>query len=434
MQEYTNPTFKKMFLLKTILQPIAGLCFFAACTQPASKQQADAFVQKDTLSPAPPVQAISTEELTRYNKACDAFFDSLLLRRPGFNGCILVAKDGEVVYEKYAGFSNPAVHKDSLSSTSAFHLASVSKTFTAMAVMKLWEEGRLGLEDDMSKYFPKFPYPGITVKMLLSHRSGLPNYVHYMELHGWNKKKMVSNADVLFSLYSMHPGLEFASGKHFSYCNTNFALLALIIEKVTGHSYADYLKQTFFTPLGMNNTYVFDLNDTASAMRSYEANNRPFRLEYLDAVYGDKNIYSTTRDMLKWDQALYNGRLFKQATLDSAFAGYSFEKEGKRNYGLGWRMTFIDNGKKILYHNGWWHGNNNVFIRLLDEKATIIVLGNRYNRRIYSSRALCDLFGNYRQRSNGLDETEGTGGNETVKKKKATTTKHKAVHRKKKRK
>ncbi|MBS1564171.1 MAG: beta-lactamase family protein [Bacteroidetes bacterium] len=429
-----------MFLLKTILQPIAGICFFAACTQPSGNQQAIAAVQPDTLHPAPPVQTITQEEFTHYNRACSSFFDSLLLRHPGFNGSILVAKDGEVVYEKNAGFVNPASHKDTLTSNSAFHLASVSKTFTAMATLKLWEEGRLSLEDDLSKYFPKFPYPGITVKMLLSHRSGLPNYVHYMEIHGWNKKKMVTNTDVLLSLYTMHPGLEFTSGKHFSYCNTNFALLALIIEKVSGHSYADYLKQTFFTPLGMNDTYVFNLNDTSTAMLSYEANNRPFRMEYLDAVYGDKNIYSTTHDLLKWDQALYSGKLFKQATLDSAFAGYSWEKEGKRNYGLGWRMTFLDNGKKILYHNGWWHGNNNVFIRLLDEKATIIVLGNRYNRRIYSSKGLCDLFGPYRQSHNGLEETEGTGGNETVKTVRKTTHRktasstHKAAPRKRKKK
>ena len=106
--------------------------------------------------------------------------------------------------------------------------------------------------------------------------------------------------------------------------------------------------------------------------------------------------------MLKWDQALYAGRLFKQATLDSAFAGYSFEKEGKRNYGLGWRMTFLDNGKKLLYHNGWWHGNNTAFIRLTDEKATIIVLGNKFNRRIYSSKQAADIFGNYLQNGNTL--------------------------------
>jgi CubicO group peptidase (beta-lactamase class C family) len=225
---------------------------------------------------------------------------------------------------------------------------------------------------------------------------------------------MVNNVDVLTSLYMMKPPLEFPSGKHFSYCNTNYALLALIIEKVSGQSYASFLNQTIFTPLQMKDTYVFSLKDTARAMLSFEYNNRPFRLEFLDAVYGDKNIYSTVRDMLKWDQALYAGRLFKQATLDSAFAGYSFEKQGKRNYGLGWRMTFLDNGKKLLYHNGWWHGNNTAFIRLVDEKATIIVLGNKFNRRIYASKHAADIFGNYLQNANNGDEAENssTGGGE----------------------
>jgi CubicO group peptidase (beta-lactamase class C family) len=135
------------------------------------------------------------------------------------------------------------------------------------------------------------------------------------------------------------------------------------------------------------------------SLPSFEWNNRKYPLEFLDVVYGDKNIYSTVRDMLKWDQALYAGRLFTKETLDSAFAPYSFEQDGKRNYGLGWRMTIMDNGKKILYHNGWWHGNNTVFIRLLDEEVAIIVLSNRFNKRIYSSKEICNLFGNYMQRT-----------------------------------
>ena len=147
----------------------------------------------------------------------------------------------------------------------------------------------------------------------------------------------------------------------------------------------------------MKDTYVFSPEDMSRALPSFEWNNRKYPYEFLDMVYGDKNIYSTVRDMLKWDQALYPGKLFQKATLDSAFSPYSFEKEGKKNYGLGWRMTFLDNGKKLLFHNGWWHGNNTVFIRLPDEEATIIVLSNKYNRRVYSSRMLCNLFGDYEQ-------------------------------------
>jgi CubicO group peptidase (beta-lactamase class C family) len=408
-----------MSLLKTVFPVLAVICLVTACLLTACGQQPakQAAVPADSIAYQQPLlQPLSKDKFRHYNEACAHFFDSLLLNRNAFNGSILVAKDGNIVYEKYAGFVNPATRKDSLGVGDAFHLASVSKTFTAMAVLKLWEEGRLNIQDTLGKYFPNFPYRDITIKMLLSHRSGLPNYVHYLDLNGWDKRKMVNNIDVLTSLYMMKPPLEFPSGKHFSYCNTNFALLALIIEKVSGQSYTAFLNQTFFGPLGMRDSYVFSLKDTAHAMLSYQYNNRPYKMEFLDAVYGDKNVYSTVRDMLKWDQALYAGKIFKQATLDSAFAGYSNEKKGKRNYGLGWRMTFLDNGKKLLYHNGWWHGNNTAFIRLVDEKATIIVLGNKFNRRIYASKKLADLFGNYMQNGNTGEEVENpsSGGGETV--------------------
>lgn len=339
---------------------------------------------------------LDPQEFLHYHNSCQQFFDGLLPTGI-FNGSILVAKKGVIVYEEYRGYTDPFQKKDSLTPKTAFHLASVSKTFTAMAILKLWEQGKLSLEDSLSKYFTDFPYPGITVKMLLSHRSGLPNYLHYLEHYNWDTKKMVTNADVLRSLYDFHPPLDFPSGKHFAYCNTNYVLLSLIIERVSGQTYKSYLENTFFRPLQMNDSYVFTTDDMSRALPSFEWNNRKYPYEFLDVVYGDKNVYSTVRDMFKWDQALYSGKLFTKATLDSAFAPYSFEKQGKRNYGLGWRMTMLDNGKKLLYHNGWWHGNNTVFIRLLDEEAVIIVLSNKFNRNIYSTKNLCNLFGDYMQ-------------------------------------
>lgn len=324
------------------------------------------------------------------------FFDSLLPPQT-FNGSILVAKRGMVVYERYSGYADPVLQKDSINLHSSFHLASVSKTFTAMAILKLWEQGKLGLNDTLTKYFADFPYAGITIKMLLNHRSGLPNYLHYLETYKWDKKQMVTNQDVLRSLYSLHPPLEFASGKHFAYCNTNYVLLALIIETVSGEPYKTFLENTFFKPLRMNDTYVFTPQDGTRSLPSYQWNNKKIPYEFLDMVYGDKNVYSTVRDMLKWNEALYPGNLFNRSTLDSAFAPYSFEKEGKRNYGLGWRMTLLDNGKKLLYHNGWWHGNNSVFIRLIDEQTAIIVLSNRFNRQVYAAKNICKLFGAYGQ-------------------------------------
>jgi len=343
-------------------------------------------------------RGLSQEELLRYQNACKIFF-AKTLPRGIFNGSIMVAKKGHIVYEEYSGFTDPKLRQDTLTSKMAFHLASVSKTFTAMAILKLKEEGRLNLDDTLSKYFKDFPYRGITIKMLLSHRSGLPNYLHYFDKYKWDSRKMVTNGDVLRSLYDYRPPLDFSSGKHFAYCNTNYVLLALIIEAVSGQSFGTYLANTFFIPLQMNDTYVFTPADMGRALPSFEWNNRKFPYEFLDIVYGDKNIYSTVRDMLKWDQALYAGRLFTQQTLDTAFAAYSFEHKGRRNYGLGWRMTFLENGKKLLFHNGRWHGSNTVFIRLIDEDAVIIVLSNKFNRRVYDARNLCNLFGDYMQNS-----------------------------------
>jgi CubicO group peptidase (beta-lactamase class C family) len=396
-----------MILLKTIGRPIVIVFLFVACTQSAGKKQPVEEKKIDSSNYYPPAPAnLPKTDFRKYYKASKAFYDTMLAASPNFSGSFLVAKNGVVVFAKTQGFFNTITQKDSLTSRSPFHIASVSKTFTAMAILQLMEKGLLKLDDDLSIYFDKFPYPGTTIKMLLSHRSGLPNYVHYLDRLGWDKKKMVSNQDVLQSLYTMHPPLSFKTGTHFSYCNTNYALLALIIEKVSGKTYPNFMKETFFVPLQMNDTYVYTHKDSSRAMPSTAWNNRPYNPDFLDEVYGDKNIYSTTNDILKWDQALYSDQFFKPSTLDSAFAGYSFEKQGKRNYGLGWRITFLDNGKKLIYHNGWWHGNNATFIRLLDEKATIIVLGNRFTSKIYKARKLCDAFGDYGQNTKEAEEND----------------------------
>ena len=385
--------------------------FIVSCGQaaqtPKTVQKTDTVVHP-TDSAAP---ALTAREIERYSGIVGQFFDSMLAGR--FNGSVLVAKKGIILYERYKGFKYPAKHKDSLNFHTAFHLASISKTFTAMATLKLWQEGKLDIHDPVTKYLPGFPYEATTIEMLLSHRSGLHNYVHFMYKPFVDKRKFLSNADVLQYIIQHSTDRDVFSGqagKHFEYSNTNFALLAMIIEKVSGMTYADYLSRTFFQPLQMQDTYVFNISDTGTAMQSYYQSGRPFRLEFLDLVYGDKNVYSTVRDMYKWDQALISGQLFTKGVLDSAYAGYSFEKPGQRNYGLGWRMLNIPNGKKLIYHNGWWHGNRTVFLRMLDEDATIIALSNNDYKNVYSAKKLCDLFGDYRQSHASFEETETDPG------------------------
>ncbi|HVK97577.1 MAG TPA: serine hydrolase domain-containing protein, partial [Flavisolibacter sp.] len=252
------------------------------------------------------------------------------------------------------------------------------------------------------KYFPSLPYPGVTIKMLLNHRSGLPNYLYFME-KVWPRNVMASNTDVLNALIRMKAAKTANPGRRFNYCNTNYVLLALLVEKVAGVSFIDYMKTNFFDPLGMKNTFVHSIQNKQPVLASYQPNFAPWTLDFSDGPYGDKNIFSTPRDLLKWDQALYQGQILKQEMVDSAFIGYSNERPGVHNYGLGWRMLNYPNGKKVVYHNGHWHGFNAAFSRLIDEKATIIIISNKYNQSVYTSaKRLYEVFGNY----NGKQDEE----------------------------
>ena len=347
------------------------------------------FLAHDTTSP----KALSNEELQYYSAVVKNHFEGSLLKR-GFNGQMLIAKNGTVVFEKTVGFADMRT-KDSLSENTPMHIASVSKTFTGMAILHLMEAGILDLDDTLGKFFPGFPYADVTVKMLLSHRSGLPNYLNYLSLLKKNDT-CYSNQDVLNSLFTLQPGLESRSGTRFNYSNTNYVLLAMIVEKVTGEHFSVYLKRVFFDPLQMTNTFVYANQDSLTPTPSFEWTGRFWAPDPFDCTYGDKNVYTTAYDLLKWDQALSSGQLFKKETLESAYTPLSNERRSIHNYGLGWRMMIFPNGKKFVYHNGRWHGSNAVFVRFPDEKATMILIGNKYNRNIYSAAAKAyNIFGNY---------------------------------------
>ena len=344
-------------------------------------------------------------EVKKYHDAIETYLNATLLRWKHFSGSILVAKNGTIVYERYVGYRDRRV-KDSITANTPLQIASSGKTFTGGAILKLVQEGKLSLNDSLNKFFPGFPYPGITVKLLLNHRSGLPNYLYYLDKDNkWNKKIYLTNNDVLQTLMTLQPPKTANPDKRFQYCNTNYVLLALIVEKVSGMSFPQYMKTNFFDPLKMENTFVVTLADTLQRNMSYNASGRIWAMDYTDGPYGDKNIYSTPRDLLKWDQSLYDNTILSQKILDSAFTPYSNERPSLHNYGLGFRLLTLKNGKKVIYHNGHWHGFNSAFARLPDEKATIIILGNKYNSRIYTTaRKLYNVFGDYDQ--NGGQELE----------------------------
>jgi CubicO group peptidase (beta-lactamase class C family) len=343
----------------------------------------------------PPPKPLAATEKEHLQNICQAFFDTILLPK-GFNGGILVAKNGNIVFEKYQGTAHiPGT--DPISDSTPLHIASVTKTFTAAAVLQLWQEGKLNIDDELSKYFPKFNYPGVTIRSLLNHRSGLPNYLYFMEDLGWDVSHRLTNADMASWLIQNKAFIQNIAPPNtkFTYCNTNYALLALLIRVVSGEPYEQYIARHLFAPLGMRHSFVYTPADSARAVPSYDWKGRLMPFNYLDEVYGDKNIYSTVRDLFIWDRALSSGLLLNENTLLQAYSPYSNERPGVKNYGLGWRINLYPNGKKIIYHNGWWHGNNAVLIRLLEEDATIIVTGNKFTRAIYAARQLANAFGEY---------------------------------------
>lgn len=324
------------------------------------------------------------------------------------SGGILIAKGDNILFENYRGFAQDN-QQEPINENTALHVASVSKTLTAMAVMKLVEAGKLNLEDHLTKFFPKFPYPEVTVKNLLTQRSGLPKYEYFIEnIKPEPKqlsKKFLTNQDVLDMMIQYKPELARMPGTGFMYCNTNFALLALVVEKVTKTNFPDAMQQIVFKPLKMEHSYIFQEKDTATAAKSfYFKGNKLHPYDRLDLIYGDKNVYTTPRDLFNFSKAMYAENFLRKDLMAMVFEPYSNEKPGVNNYGIGFRMKIFDNGEKLTYHNGWWHGTNSVFAHLLKSKVTIIAIGNKFSRRVYSALALSALFEDFPYEQQKMEE------------------------------
>lgn len=332
-------------------------------------------------------------------------------------GGFLVAKGDQILYESYRGFAQDK-QQVPINDTVALHVASISKSITAMATMKLVEAGQLKLDDPLTKFFPKFPYPEVTVFTLLSQRSGLPKYEHFIEKiqpqPAELTKKYISNQDVLNLLIRYQPELARPTNTGFMYCNTNYALLALIIEKITKTPFPEAMQQIVFRPLKMKNTYILQEKDMERSAKSfYQRGPRVYPYDRLDLIYGDKNVFTTPRDLLNFSKALFAENFLREDLKKMIFEPYSNEKPGVNNYGLGFRMKIFDNNEKLTYHNGWWHGTNSVFAHLLKSNVTIIAIGNKYSNRVYTSLALSGLFENFPVEKEKLQKT--VNDTETVK-------------------
>jgi CubicO group peptidase (beta-lactamase class C family) len=312
------------------------------------------------------------------------------------NGGFLVAKNGQIIYERYNGYANFS-YKTLITESTPLHVASVSKVITATAILVLIEDKKLELDTKLNTILKSFPFPDVTIKTLLNHRSGLKNYTHFTyDKKIWDYRKTLTNQDILDILASKKVPLEYKTDTHFAYCNTNYALLALVIEKITGMTYPEAIKSMIFQPLQMTDSYVFNYyTDIETATPSYKTNNQKYGMDYLDGVYGDKNIYSTPRDLLKLDIVRHTEGFFNPDLDQKIYQGYSYESKGTKNYGLGIRMIEWTTGQRFYFHNGWWHGNTASYISLPKDGLTIIALSNKFNHATYKVKNVSVLFGDY---------------------------------------
>lgn len=324
--------------------------------------------------------------------------EDLIRRRikNGFNGSILIAQKGIVLEDTSVGYSDLSTKKINISS-SKFQLASISKTFTAIAVMQLVEAGKVNLDYEIQVYYPNFPYKGITIRSLLSHRSGLPYYEYSFDKTVRYEKKYPTNQEIIkwFEEANPPPAIHNLPDHYFAYNNTNFAILAAIVEKACNCSFQTYVKKNIFDPLEMKDSFVqSQQNDTLyveNRTYGYQYGRRlPF--DFYDNIVGDKGVFSSSRDLYKWYQALRDAKIVSKESLKEIFSPRSFEFPGLRNYGYGFRL-WLNNKQQTdyIYHTGWWKGYNTIFFFDLKRDFVIIVLSNKLDKSVYQIRDLIDV-------------------------------------------
>lgn len=362
---------------------IASL-FFSSCNSDDSENQREVYIPEVDINDSI-FYNIDSLVIARKAIELDEKFKRLV-KLTGFNGAVLYAEKGRVVFSKAYGYNNVRRKKDEIKTTDSFQLASVSKMFTAMAMMILKNDGVIDYDTDIRHYIPEFPYDNVTVRLLMTHRAGLPRYMSLAH-DKWTNKKLPMNNDDMMELFVEHiPDLYFTPDNGFHYCNSNYSVLANIVERVSGKNFEDFIDERIFKPLGMDDSFVYNMRNDTSVPLYIEVGvpgyyHRGWRWremtnEYLNGVMGDKNIYTSVEDLYKYDRAMDNNTLLPDSIISEAFKpGSPKYWKRKNNYGFGWRIK--EDRDSTAFHFGWWKGFRTFYIRDMKYQKTLIVLTNK---------------------------------------------------------
>jgi CubicO group peptidase (beta-lactamase class C family) len=288
---------------------------------------------------------------------------------------LAVIKDGKMIIARGYGFAN-VEHQVPVKPETIFQSGSTGKQFTATAVMMLVEEGKLSLDDKITKYFPDGPeaWQNITVRHLLTHTSGMTDYPQDFDL------RRDYTEDELFQRIKTIP-LAFQPGEKWSYSNLAYVMLGILIHKVSGKFYGDYLQERIFKPLDMTTARIISESDiVANRAAGYRVVNGQLKNQSWVSpslnTTADGALYFTIYDMAKWDAALYTEKLLKRSSLEQMWTPVKLNDGKTQPYGFGWALGQV-RGHRIIEHGGAWQGFKAQISRYVDDKLTVIVLANQ---------------------------------------------------------
>ncbi|MCQ2285382.1 MAG: beta-lactamase family protein [Bacteroidales bacterium] len=320
-----------------------------------------------------------------------------------FNGSMIIARGDRIIVKDNFGFVNLYNGKENLQNrvenaitfSTFFELASVSKQFTAVSILQLIEAGKLNFDDKLTDFFPELPYQNITIHHLLTHTSGLPDYIDFSEKIFSDRTRLWSNEEMIKLISKRAEKVHYKPGARFEYTNTNYMLLASIVEKISGQPFEEYVREHVFIPAGMDNTYyITEKNEHKDFVVAvgHQRNGQEIAPYFMDGTIGDKGVYSTAEELFLWKKAIFDGNeVLSSEMKNKAMSVQNILNNGRKAdelYGYGFRIEENPHYGKLVFHGGLWRGYQHLFLHREKDDLTIIFLTNWRNGSHYGKSSV----------------------------------------------